>query len=692
MPGDRPVASRRVNPTLRRFLFGGLVGASTFIATVVLAHILGSNGLSWADGVVLSLFVLLFAWICAAFWTVMLGFGVVLAARLSARSRDAVPSCDAARDLARTALLVPIYNENVDEVYARVEAIHRSLLDTGRAGAFDLFILSDTTDPRTWIEEEIAWQALCRRLGAGGRVFYRHRPDNVGYKSGNIADFCRRWGRRYRYMIVLDADSLMGGATLVELVRRMERNPSVGLLQTAPVPAQGHTLFARVQQFAANLCGPAHVAGAAFWQLGVSNYWGHNAIIRVAAFMRHCGLPRLPGRRPFGGQILSHDFVEAALMARAGWEIRLAPDLGESYEEVPATLPAYARRDFRWCQGNLQHIRLIFARGLRPLSRLHLVMGAMTYLSAPLWLLFVVASALDLWQHVHAKHVFFTAASPFPLWPISHENEAITLLLVTLAILYLPKLLGLVFLVADRDRRPAFGGALAACAGVIVESLLSALIAPVLMAFHTRFVVLTLLGRDTGWSPQRRRAQGNHGFYEAVRAHAEQTVCGLAAGTGTYFLLPQLFWWMLPIVAGPVLALPLSLMLSSRRLGRIARQGGIFLVPSEARPSPLLETFRSLVKERRRAARSRPAVNGGAMGRVVHDPVVNALHVAMLGAGEARKNPPRLAEGLMRRAQARGLPALSADEQRALLSDAESMMRLHVLSGAVRQVATAGTA
>ena len=197
MPGERRAASRHVNPALRRTLFGGLVGFSTVAAVLVLAHILGSNGLSWPDGVVLGLFVLLFAWICASFWTVMLGFGVMLAGRLSRRSSDASPSSDAAPAPARTALLVPIYNENVDEVYARVEAIYRSLSDTGGAGAFDLFILSDTTHPATWIEEEIAWQDLCRRLGAAGRIFYRHRPDNVGYKSGNIADFCQRWGRRY---------------------------------------------------------------------------------------------------------------------------------------------------------------------------------------------------------------------------------------------------------------------------------------------------------------------------------------------------------------------------------------------------------------------------------------------------------------------------------------------------------------
>ena len=312
-------------------------------------------------------------------------------------------------------------------------------------------------------------------------------------------------------------------------------------------------------------------------------------------------------------------------LARAGSRRQLRGGAGDPADLCP--------RDRRWCQGNLQHIRLIFVRGLHPLSRLHFAMGVMTYVSAPLWLLFVAASALDLWQHVHAKHVFFTVASPFPMWPISHENEAIGLLLVTFAILYLPKLLGLAFLVSSRERRAAFGGALAASAGVLVESLLSALIAPILMVFHTRFVVLTLLGRDTGWAPQQRRAGGSRAFHEAARAHAEQTAFGLAAGAATYFILPQLFWWMLPIVTGPVLAIPLSLMLSSRKLGRLARRGRIFLVPSEAQPSPLLVSFRRVAQERLVAVRS----DDGAMERVVHDPVVNALHVAMLGAGEVRQ-------------------------------------------------------
>ncbi|MGH7005945.1 MAG: glucans biosynthesis glucosyltransferase MdoH, partial [Alphaproteobacteria bacterium] len=204
-----------------------------------------------------------------------------------------------------------------------------------------------------------------------------------------MADFLKRWGRHYDYMIVLDADSLMEGRTLVAMARHMDANPGAGLVQAPPVCINRNTLFARMLQFAGRIYGPVFAAGQAFWQMGEGNYWGHNAIIRVRPFTEHCGLPELPGRPPFGGHILSHDFVEAALLVRAGWSVWLAPDLGGSYEEVPPTLLDYAKRDHRWCQGNLQHSRIVGARNLNGVSRFHFIGGIMSYVASPLWLAFL---------------------------------------------------------------------------------------------------------------------------------------------------------------------------------------------------------------------------------------------------------------------------------------------------------------
>lgn len=671
MVRDRVPAAGAANPALRRILFGTLVLASSTVATLVLWRILEPGGIVWVNAVLLTLFALLFTWICVSFWTVMIGYGVLLAARLGVRSRFPRPTAGQAGDgPSRTALLMPIFNEDTAAVFARLEAVYRSFRDTGSGGSFDIFVLSDTTDPEIWVREEIAWLALCRKLPASSRIFYRHRPRNTEFKSGNIADFCRRWGRRYRYMIVLDADSLMSGATMMELVRRMDGNPRCGLIQTYPVPIRARTLLARMQQFAANLYGPAHVAGAAFWQLGEGNYWGHNAIIRVAPFMQHCGLPRLPGRRPFGGQILSHDFVEAALLVRAGWEVTLAPDLGESYEELPPTFLANAQRDRRWCQGNLQHLRPLLAQGLRPLSRLHLMTGIMTYLASPIWLLFIVISTVDLWRRTNAEHVYFTESSFFPLWPISHAVEAQLLLCTTLAILFLPKLIGLVFLLTDGKRVARFGGRIAASLGTLAETVLSALIAPVLMAFHTRFVILTLLGRDTGWIPQQ-RGRTRPPLTVVLRAHAEHVVGGLGAAIAAYHVAPESLVWLSPVLVGLIVAVPLSVVLSSAAAGETA--GRLFRVPSESRPSPLVRMFETALKENTVA---QAWVEGDrALDRVLVDPRVNALHAALLSGPAATAVHPRSA--LIRRAARHGIAILSKDEQRKALSDAGSVMWLH---------------
>jgi membrane glycosyltransferase len=688
MVRNRVPAAGGANPALRRIVFGCLVLASSTVATLVLWQVLEPGGIVWINAVLLTLFALLFTWICVSFWTVMIGYGVLLAARIRCRASPRAPAQPPLREGAsRTALLVPIFNEETAAVFARVEAVYRSLRETGSSDLFDIFVLSDTTDPEIWVEEEIAWLALCRKLAAPCRIFYRYRPGNTEFKSGNIADFCRRWGRRYRYMIVLDADSLMSGATMVELVHRMDRNPRCGLIQTPPVPIRGRTLLARMQQFSANLYGPAYVAGAAFWQLGEGNYWGHNAIIRVAPFMQHCGLPRLPGRRPFGGHILSHDFVEAALLVRAGWEVRLAPDLGESYEEMPPTLLANAQRDRRWCQGNLQHLRPLLARGLHPLSRLHLMMGIMTYLASPLWLLFVVISTFDLWRRAQAEHVYFTENSFFPLWPISHAMEAQLLLGATLAILFLPKLIGLLFLVMDGERVAGFGGRLAASLGVLAESVLSALVAPVLMAFHTRFVILTLLGRDMGWVPQQ-RDRIRPPFRVILRAHAEHVVGGLSAAIVAYHFVPEYIWWLSPVLAGPILAVPLSLALSSASVGRTAGRR-LFLVPSESRPSPLVRSFEKAMKDMEEMRSS--AVDGGrAVDRLVGDPRVNVLHATLLSGTGGAVTRPR--GSLVRRAARHGISSLSTAEQREALSDAGSVMWMHALRQRVsRPSARAGS-
>ena len=371
--------------------------------------------------------------------------------------------------MSRTALVMPVHNEDPARVMSGLAAMLRSLARTGHGDQFDVYLLSDTTDPTIARAEEAAWTTLRQRLGRPAGVYYRRRAANLGRKAGNIEDFCLRWGSHYDFMVVLDADSIMCGSAVVELVRTMEANPRAGLIQTVPVPARRTTLFGRLLQFAGCLYSPMLATGQSFWQTDAANYWGHNAIVRVGAFAEHCRLPVLPGSPPLGGAILSHDFVEAALMRRAGWQVYLLPSVGGSYEEVPDNILDYAKRDRRWTQGSLQHLRLLPARGLHAMNRLHFLLGAMGYVSSLLWLLMLLAStAYVLLPYLRTDPLL---SDGYPDWslPWRKPTQIIPLLAVTIVLLFVPKLLALILALVRRRRQ--FGGTVRLLLSALLEML-----------------------------------------------------------------------------------------------------------------------------------------------------------------------------------------------------------------------------
>ncbi len=372
---------------------------------------------------------------------------------------------------------------------------------------------------------------LTRQLGAQGRIFYRKRRVGTNKKAGNLADFCRRWGRLYRYMVVLDADSVMTGDAIIRLVRLMERNRRVGIIQGVPLLVNGETIFGRLQQFASRLYGPVSVTGLNYWQLSEANYWGHNAIIRLAPFIRHCSLPELPGDGPFGGRILSHDYVEAALMRRAGWEVWLATEMEGNYEECPPTVVDFAQRDRRWLQGNLQHARLVVARGFHGANRVHFLLGILAYLASPLWLAFLVVS-LVIAAHFSTVGINLRPVESFATYVRwGYAGQAFALFAYTVVLLFLPKVLALLDLRSRPDELAAFGGG-KLLAGVSVETAIFTLLAPVLMIFHTWFILITLLGRKVSWGAQRRGSAADAPLAELFVVHGAQTLLGLLAARG----------------------------------------------------------------------------------------------------------------------------------------------------------------
>jgi membrane glycosyltransferase len=575
-----------------------LVAASlvlTSLATFAFYRVLAADTLSFLDVVILVVFAPLFAWTAFSFAAAAAGLWA-MARRWDPLGID--PGSPPPSLSSRTAILAPVYNEAPAATCARLEAMSLSLESTGLATCFDVFVLSDSTRADIVGEERRQVRALRSRLGSRARIYYRHRRPNTDRKAGNMADWLRRFGGAYDFMVVLDADSLMEGDTLVRLAGAMERSPKVGLIQTTPVVINRHSLFGRIEQFASRMYGPLLARGAAWWAGSEGNYWGHNAILRVAAMAAHAGLPHLPGRKPFGGDILSHDFVEAALLRRAGWEVRMAPTLGGSYEESPPTLADTIARDRRWCQGNLQHLGVLPARGLAWVSRLHLIRGVAAYLTAPLWLALLVLSALlplkPEWGVADVGIADQLAAAH------SHAVASIALIFaISMGFLVAPKLMALYATLLCREQRASFGGAGHAVASVALEMVLSALIAPVLMLNQLWALVSILAGRDSGWNAQIRE-EGRVNFEDIANRHLGDTAVGVGLGLATWGAAPFIFLWMLPVIAGLVGCIPLAGLTATRTLGDAARRVGLLATPEELAPPPVVAAFNRL------AARSTP--------------------------------------------------------------------------------------
>jgi membrane glycosyltransferase len=578
---------------LRRAAFFGLTFLTSALASLLMLDILRANGLTLLERTGLVLFFCLFTWIAGAFWTAVAGFIIRLIGR-----DPAVIQSDEVRDTplrSRVALVMPVYNEDTTRVIAGLSAIWDSLSRQADAKCFDLFILSDTRKPEIAAAEEVAWRALVARYQAAGRIFYRRRAQNTGRKAGNIADFVRTWGAAYEYMLVLDADSVMTGRALVTLGRLMDAHPEIGIIQTAPLPVGRETLFARIIQFGARLNGPMLSSGLAFWQLGDSNYWGHNAILRLRPFASACGLPRLPGAAPLGGEILSHDFVEAAFMRRAGFEVWLLPDLEGSWEEVPSNIIDFAARDRRWAQGNLQHANVMPLHGLRWLSRLHMLTGILSYLTSPMWFAVLIVSSIITIQDAIEVHQYFQpgAYTLFPTWPEYRDGEIAALLAVTIGVLLLPKVLGATLALCNRALRKGFGGGGRLLLSLLLEQLFSMLLAPPMMLFHTTFVVSTLAGKPVVWNTQERGDRGVR-LRDALARHMWHMLVGLVWGGLILLLAPKFIWWMMPVIAGLLLSAPLTIVSSRAGLGRLARRGGLFLTPEEVTVPPELAALHLL--------------------------------------------------------------------------------------------------
>jgi len=664
----------------RQALFFTTVVMLTSLATWVLADILWRGGLNGIEIALLVLFVPLFGMVTLGFTQAVFGFFILLRKRdpysLSRTLSDMMPDI---ASLPATAIAIPIYNEDVSRVYEGIRTIYLDLIRTGYIERFDIFILSDSNNPNKWIEEEVAWIDLCKQVKGFGRIFYRKRNVALNRKSGNISDFLRRWGRKYRYMVVLDADSLMESQTLVRMVQLMEANPMTGIIQTVPSPIQGETFFARLMQFSGALYGPVFQAGLNYWQAGSGNFWGHNAIIRVAPFIDHCALPTISASA--AARFMSHDYVEAALMRRANYEVWMAYELGGSYENLPPTPVDHACRDRRWCRGNLQHSWLLSAKGFRPINRLHLFLGILSYLASPLWFIYLILGTIQcrLYWAEGAAPRFDDDIGLSSFLDIGGGRLALILFFVTITMLTLPKVLAVLLALFNRERRQSFGGAVRMVLSFALEHVLSALLAPVQMCFNSRFVAEIMMGRDVPWNPQSRDAGSSLDWGGIVRAHAVLTMVGILWAMVSLRINPVFFWWLSPVTFGLMGSIPISALLSMTNLGQRLARMKMFMIPAESHPPSVVTHLEKNLEATRKHLEPQKwiAPHYGLM-QVLLDPYLNAAHASILRRQRQTARPlNRYLKELVDRLLAKGPDGLTRREQMALLLNSQAVTDLH---------------
>jgi membrane glycosyltransferase len=657
---------------LRRTLFFGSVVIVNIIAILWLTDIFWRMGFQKAHFPLLGIFAILNGLLVLGSFHALFGAIDIMRGRERSVRISKLAEGKTGPLSKRHAVVIPVYNEDSVRVCARIEAIHQSIKATGNLASFDFFILSDTRDLNLWVMEETAWTNLCRRLDGFGRIYYRRRKTNENRKAGNIGDFVRTWGGGYEAMLVLDADSLMDGADIVKMARVMEAYPRLGILQTPPKLIRGASVFTRLQQFAMRLYGPLFIRGLNFWQLGGGSYWGHNALIRVKPFSEFCELPALPGREPFGGRILSHDFVEAALMVTQGWEVWLAWDIEGTYEEAPPTLVDHLIRDRRWCQGNLQHLWLIFARKLPFSVRMHLFMGIMAYLGSPIWFLFLLLGTWVAWDRYSSALSQLPFESYGSRWfGINGVEQSIILTIGIFSLLFLPKILAVTGAILTPSIRRSFGGFIPLVVGTTLESVVSMLLAPSIMVAHTLMVTSIFLGRTVGWGNQNRETDGT-AWSDAFRMHAPQTILGIVWTAIAWKISPTFTAWMSPILVGLILSAPVSVITSRSRYGRALSRHKILSTPEELNPPAVMKLADAATAAVDPALDATLEARLGVIAAVV-DPYVNSVHVSILEVADFRESEEALAE----RCLMEGPSGLTKEELSELLYLAPAMLMMH---------------
>jgi membrane glycosyltransferase len=560
----------------RRALFAAL-NVATMTGVLWLATLaLSPRGLDAIDVTLLALFALTLPWQVIGFWTAAIGFVIMRLCR-----DPAVFVLPAARRVrggepvaASTAVLMCVRNETPERAARNLRPLIAGLVASGFGRHFHVYVLSDTSDAGLVAAEEARFGALEREWAGRLPLTYRHRADNTGFKAGNIEDFCDRWGRDHEFAVTLDADSIMSADAVLRLVRIMQVSPEIGILQGLVIGAPAKAAFARLFQFGMRLGMRSYTLGSAWWQGDCGPYWGHNGIIRLAPFMAHCRLPKGGEAGTLGGTVLSHDQIEAVLMRRAGYEVRVLAQEDLGFEENPPTLIEFLHRDVRWCQGNMQYFSFLGLPGLRLVSRYQLVFAILMFAGSPGWI------------GLYTLGVVALALSPTPA-DFMRADGGLLLLGAILIMWFAPKLATATDIMLRSDLRHAFGGGARFGTGVVMEIAFTFLLLPVMWLRHTLFMAALLRGRTPGWAAQRR--DGHTVSWSQAWHHLwPHAALGVVTVALVGVLHPTALPYALLIGGGLVLAIPFAVVTSTPLAGETLMTLGIGRLPEETEAPQVL--------------------------------------------------------------------------------------------------------
>lgn len=504
--------------------------------------------------------------------TYFVGMWFGLYAALLPIEKDHYNPIHQAKDLApdaRIAVIVPVYHEDIRRVSAAIAAMVEDLEMHAERKHFDFLILSDSRKIDVVSQEMFAAEKL-KDMYPETNFIYRHRIYNGEAKLGNISDFIKRFSPNYKFMMMLDADSIVPGKSMIDMARIMEGSERIGIVQANLSMVMRNTLYARISKFISSFSLTIGFFGQYYFYMGKSYYYGHNAMIRTAAFAEHCALPILKKKGPWSaGRPLSHDYVEAALLDGAGYEIWSLPQI-PSFEELPTNFIDDFQRENRWMYGSMTYLRVFLLDRLDFLYKTRLFTSAINYFNPLFGWLFLIMGLYGLvyiFDHPMKSYYLMKKFEPILLFSLFFLVFSI-FAKGGVSVLYFYK----------KKELYLYGGISKIIISYFAYVIYNMLVAPMYMCQLSKMLLFWVSGRKIQWGEQNREDRGLT-WGEAISQVGWMSVIGVFI---TYIVIYNVFshdtlavqkilhiskfslmFWYFPLLGGLLIA-PIIVRLTSQ--------------------------------------------------------------------------------------------------------------------------------